>query len=111
MATPVEVSLCVSAYTSTPASARASGCVPGSDETTVGSSSHGASFAALANFEENSPKDRCCDLRSISPWVATSQNAVAPPLPRTTSYPSGNENSARTPSRTRPTRSRTGACR
>jgi hypothetical protein len=85
MATPVEVSLCVRAYTSTPASATASGCVPGSAETTSGSASHGASLAALANLELNSPKLRCCDLFSIRPWVAMSQNAVDPPLPRMTS--------------------------
>lgn len=85
MATPVDVSLWVKAYTSTPASARASGWVPGSVAITVGSASHGASLAALANLEENSPKLRCWDLFSINPWVAMSQNAVEPPLPRTTS--------------------------
>lgn len=73
------------AYTSTPASATGSGCVPGSEEITDGSSSHGASFAALANFEENSPKVRCCDFRSMRPAVAMSQKAVEPPLPRITS--------------------------
>lgn len=78
---------------------------------TVGSSSQGASFAALANFEENSPKERCWDLRSMRPWVAMSQKAVVPPLPRTTSYPSGSENSVRTPSRTLPTRFFTGGWR
>ena len=41
--------------------------------------------AALANFEENSPKDRCWLFSRISPNVAMSQNAVAPPLPSTTS--------------------------
>lgn len=45
----------------------------------------GASLAALANLEENSPKVRCCDLFSIRPCVAMSQKAVEPPLPRTTS--------------------------
>lgn len=101
----------VKAYTSTPASAAGSGWVPGSEETTVGSASHGASLAAFANFEENSPNVRCCDLLSISPCVATSQNAVEPPFPRTTSYPSGSENSSRTPSRTVPTKFLTGAWR
>lgn len=96
----MDVSLCVKAYTSTPASADGSGWVPGSDFTIVGSASHGASCAALANFEENSPKDRCWDFSVISPWVAMSQNAVEPPLPSTTSYPSGSEKSCRTPSRT-----------
>lgn len=73
------------AYTSTPASATGSGCVPGSEEITVGASSHGASLAALANLEENSPKVRCWDFCSISPCVAMSQKAVEPPLPRITS--------------------------
>ena len=41
--------------------------------------------AAEANFAENSPNDRCWLFCSISPKVATSQNAVAPPLPSTTS--------------------------
>lgn len=84
-ATPVDVSLCVSAYTSTPASVFGSGWVPGSEAITVGSASHGASLEALANLDENSPKLRCCDLDSMSPWVATSQKAVDPPLPRITS--------------------------
>src|SRR3954468_11099240 len=84
-ATPVDVSLCVYAYTSTPASACGSGWVPGAEEMTVGSASQGASLEALANLELNSPKLRCCDLFSIRPCVATSQKAVEPPLPRTTS--------------------------
>src|SRR3954453_14230618 len=40
-----------------------------------------------------------------------SQNAVAPPLPSTTSYPSGSEKNVERPSRTRRTRSFTGFCR
>src|SRR6516162_4805945 len=40
-----------------------------------------------------------------------SQNAVVPPLPSTTSYPSGRENSPAIPSRIRCTSERTGACR
>src|SRR4051812_10685102 len=40
-----------------------------------------------------------------------SQNAVAPPLPSTTSYPSGSEKNVARPSRTRRTRSCTGFCR
>ncbi len=110
-ATPVEVSLWVKAYASTPASACGCGCVPGSEEMTVGSASHGASLAAFANLDENSPNDRCWDLEAMSPCVATSQNAVEPPLPRTTSYPSGSENRSRTPVRTSPTRFFTGAWR
>ena len=52
---------------------------------TEGSASHGAAVTALANFEENSPNERCWLFSRISPNVATSQNAVAPPLPSTTS--------------------------
>ena len=53
---------------------------------TDGSASQGAAFAAaLANFEENSPNDRCWLFSRIRPKVAMSQNAVAPPLPSTTS--------------------------
>ena len=52
---------------------------------TVGSPRNGASFAAAANFDENSPKTKCCDLFSIKPKVAISQNAVDPPFPSTTS--------------------------
>ena len=52
---------------------------------TDGSTSHGAAVAAAANFEENSPKARCWLFSRISPNVAMSQNAVAPPLPSTTS--------------------------
>ena len=68
-----------------PASAAASGCDPGSDLMTVGSPRNGASFAADANFDENSPKTKCCERSSINPNVAISQNAVDPPLPRITS--------------------------
>jgi hypothetical protein len=60
IATPVEVSLWVSAYVSTPASALGCGWVPGGDSMTVGASSHGAAAVTLANFDENSPNDRCC---------------------------------------------------
>ena len=59
--------------------------MPGSLVTIDGSASHGAAFAAAANFEENSPNVRCWLFSRIRPWVATSQNAVAPPLPKTTS--------------------------
>ena len=78
---------------------------------TDGSASHGASVAEVANLEENSPKDRCWLFSRIRPKQAASQNAVAPPLPRTTWWPSGSENSSASPSRTRPTVSLTGACR
>jgi hypothetical protein len=42
-------------------------------------------LADAANFEENSPNTKCCDFFSIKPNVAISQNAVEPPLPKTTS--------------------------
>ena len=67
-----------------PASATGSGREPGS-ATTEGSASQGAALTAAANFAENSPKDRCWLFSRIRPYVATSQNAVAPPLPSTTS--------------------------
>ena len=94
-----------------PSSATGSGREPGSALITDGASSHGAAAAAWANFEENSPNARCWLRCSISPNVAMSQNAVAPPLPSTTSWPSGSENSSASPCRTRPTVSRTGAWR
>lgn len=78
---------------------------------TEGSASQGAFFATVANFEENSPKCRCCDFSRISPKDAMSQNAVVPPLPSTTSYPSGRENRSVSPARTRATRFFTGFCR
>ena len=84
IATPVEVSLCVSAYASMAASARGSGWVPGSEVMMLGSASHGAAFVTLANLDENSPKLACCALAEIRPNAADSQNAVVPPLPSTT---------------------------
>src|SRR4051812_21633524 len=109
--TPVDVSLCGQAYASIPASALDSARVPGSALITLGSPRNGAACAAAANFAENSPNDRCWLRSRIRPNVATSQNAVAPPLPSTTSYPSGRLKRLEIPSRTRPTRFLTGACR
>jgi hypothetical protein len=83
--TPVDVSLWVSAYRSIPARPSASGWVPGGEVMTSGSSRNGAADTPAANFDENSPNDRCCDLRSTSPKIAASQNSVVPPLPSTTS--------------------------
>ena len=71
------------------------GWVPGGDSMTVGASSHGAAAVTLANFDENSPNDRCCALWSTRPNAAISQNAVVPPLPSTTSYPFGQLRTAR----------------
>ena len=84
MATPVEVSLWVSAYASAPGSGHGTGCVPAADSTTVGADSHGARPATAANLAENSPKLRCCECHRIRPNAAASQNAVVPPLPSAT---------------------------
>ena len=77
--------MCGVAYASMPASATKAGASPGSALTTVGSPRNGASFAAAANFAPNSPKDGNCARSRIRPKLATSQNAVVPPLPSTTS--------------------------
>ena len=69
---------------STPASARGCGWVPGADSISTGSASQGAPAMTLANFDENSPNDRCSDLSLTTPNAAMSQKAVAPPLPSTT---------------------------
>src|SRR6059036_1074264 len=49
---------------------------------TVGSSRKGAPLVLAANFEENSPKDRCWLFWRTRPKVAMSQNAVLPPWQR-----------------------------
>jgi hypothetical protein len=54
-ATPVEVSLCAQAITSTDGSLRGSGAVPGSALSTIGSPINGFFWTAEANFELNSP--------------------------------------------------------
>ncbi len=66
-------------------SAVGSGWVPAGDSMIWGSFRCGAALAAVANFDENSPNERCWLWASISPNVAASQNAVVPPLPRATS--------------------------
>src|ERR1700691_1056473 len=71
----------------------------------------GASVTHVANLEENSPKLRCCDWSAMRWKVAASQKLVVPPLPSRTSYPSGSEKSARSPSRTSATLLRTVAWR
>ncbi len=85
MATPVDVSLWVRAYKSTAGSAAGCGRVPAGDSMTSGSFRCGAAFTAAANLEENSPKERCWLCVSMRPKMAASQNAVVPPLPRSTS--------------------------
>ena len=110
-ATPVDVSLCGVQYASTPASGANAGAEPGSALRTVGSPRNGASAAALANFAPNSPNEANWARSRIRPNVATSQNAVVPPLPITTSYPSGSWKSSARPARRRATWSRTVFCR
>src|SRR5258708_12581214 len=79
--TPVEVSLCVRAYASMPASACGNGWVPGSEAMTLGSASHGAVFVTLANLVENSPQLTSCPLPQTSPTPPTTPNPALPPLP------------------------------
>ena len=78
--TPVEVSLCGQAYTSTPSTGLGVVREPGSALRTSGACSHGAA-AAAANLPPNSPKTRFCARFSMRPNDAASQNAVDPPLP------------------------------
>lgn len=59
--------------------------VPASDLMMMGSPTNGFLATQEANFELNSPNDRCSERLSISPNAAASQKAVAPPLPRMTS--------------------------
>ena len=84
-ATPVDVSLCAQAITSTDGSDCGLGALPASDLMITGSPTNGFLATEEANFALNSPKDRCSERLSISPNAAASQNAVAPPLPRMTS--------------------------
>ena len=84
---------------------------PARERTTRGGSRCGARPAASANFDENSPNTRCSLRRRISPNVAASQNSVEPPLPRSTSHPSGRENSSVMPRRMAPTTDLTGSWR
>jgi len=83
--TPVEVSFCAQATTSTPSADCGSGASPGSAVTTTGSPRNGAPCATLANLAENSPKERCSERSRIRPNAAMSQKQVAPPLPSATS--------------------------
>ena len=94
-----------------PSAAAGNGCVPGGASTTVVAPRCGARLAACANFDENSPNTRCWLRASIRPKVATSQKVVEPPLPSSTSQPSGSPNSAARPSRTLRTTCFTGAWR
>ena len=85
-ATPVEVSLCgVRVDVDAGLGDQAPAALPGSALRTVGSPRNGASLTALANLAPNSPKLANWARSRIRPKVATSQNAVVPPLPRTTS--------------------------
>ena len=80
-ATPVDVSLCGQQYASTPSTTDRAGAEPAGAVTTAGSARNGARLTAAANFDENSPSERCADRRSIRQQEAISQNTVAPPSP------------------------------
>ena len=67
--------------TTTPGAAN----VPGSALMMLESPRKGALWVTLANLDENSPKLRCWARSRTRPKAAMSQNAVEPPLPRTTS--------------------------
>ena len=79
------------------------GASPGSADITVGSANQGAFVDAAANFAENSPNAKCPDFLAMSPNVAASQKAVAPPSEQTISYPAGNANNSANPARMLPT--------
>src|SRR5699024_12363116 len=100
-----EVSLCAHATTSAsvPSSSEGDGEVPAGPSTISGSSNQGACLEALANFEENSPKLKCADLRLIRPNVAASQKRVAPPQDKTIACQPGREKRSDSPRRTQPT--------
>ena len=109
--TPVEVSLCAQATTSTPASNVGAGASPGSLLTTIGSCRNGALAATLANLLENSPKLRCSERSRIRPArrrprTRSSRRCRAPRRSRRAEL-----NRSLRPVRTRPTRSLTGFCR
>ncbi len=70
---------------------------------------NGARDVAVANLAPNSPNAACCAFERTRQNVATSQNAVEPPFPSATSYPSGSENSSARPARIRRTSARTGS--
>ena len=108
---PVDVSLCAHAITSQPGMACGLGASPGSADITVGSANHGAFAEAAANFAENSPNAKCPDFLAMSPNVAASQKAVAPPSEQTISYPAGNANNSANPARMLPTTFFTAGCR
>ena len=94
--------MCGYAYTSPSTWLGSCGRSPGGVSHTCGSSRCGAERATAANFDENSPMTRCVLRRSTRPNTAASQKRVEPPLPISTSYPSGSANRSARPSRTRP---------
>jgi hypothetical protein len=59
--------------------------VPGSAVMIEDSPRNGAAEVTLPNLVENSPKAQCWARSRTRPKAAMSQNAVEPPLPRTTS--------------------------
>src|SRR5918992_3008208 len=85
VATPVEVSLWVSAYTSTAGEASGGVQLPGAAEMISGGSRWVASWAARANLELNSPNTTCWLRRAIKEKTSASHRMVVPPTPMTTS--------------------------
>ena len=82
---------------STPSASTGTATPPGAAEVTTGSPTNGARVAAAANLAPNSPNVPKAARSSIRHRVATSQKSVEPPLPSTTSYPSGRSSSAAMP--------------
>src|SRR5690625_1306736 len=85
VATPVDVSLCGHAHTSTDGPAAGRGADPGPASTISDSARNGAVLVAVANFDPNSPNWAWEARDRTSPHAAASQNTVEPPLPSTTS--------------------------
>lgn len=84
-ATPVEVSFCAQQYASTPSVSSGRRQVPKSPSYMAGSSRNGAEESEAAIFFVNEPYTPHAALRLTSEQHTTSQNALAPPLPSTTS--------------------------
>ena len=85
--------------------------MPGSPGNSTGSSRKGAFAADAANLALNEPYVPNAARRVISEAQAISQNALAPPLPSATSYPSDRWKNSRRPSRIEATSCLTGAWR
>ncbi len=83
--TPVDVSFCAQQYVSTYSVRSGTQYVPGSLSKTIGSSRNGADATDAATFLLNDPYTPQAAWRVMSDEHITSQNALAPPLPSTTS--------------------------